>query len=130
MPLSAYPLLPFAFATLERAAQKQDVFGISARKVYPGWLLPTNPVGSYPTFSPLPSEASAKEDAAKAKAERLIGEEVLASLGGWKEVDFDALSLALAEIPGLVPGGNELDASADAAIARVDAYYARVHPKK
>lgn len=75
-------------------------------------------------------EQQKKEDAAKAKAERLIGEEVLASLGGWKEVDFDALSLALAEIPGLVPGGNELDASADAAMARVDAYYAHVHPKK
>ena len=47
-------------------------------------------------------EQQKKEDAAKAKAERLIGEEVLASL----------------------------DASADAAIARVDVYYARVHPKK
>lgn len=75
-------------------------------------------------------EQQKKEDAAKAKAERLIGEEVLASLGGWKEVDFDALSQALAEIPGLIPAGNELDASADAAIARVDAYYVRVHPKK
>lgn len=75
-------------------------------------------------------EQQKKEDAAKAKVERLIGEEVLASLGGWKEVDFDALSLALAEIPGLVPSGNELDASADAAIARVDAYSVRVHSKK
>lgn len=75
-------------------------------------------------------EQQKKEDAAKAKAERLIGEEVLSSLGGWKEVDFDALSLALAEIPSLVSSGNELDVSADAAIARVDAYYARVHPKK
>lgn len=75
-------------------------------------------------------EQQKKEDAAKAKAARLIGEEVIASLGDWKSIDFDALSLALAEIPGLVPSGNELDASADAAIARVDAYYARVHPKK
>ena len=76
------------------------------------------------------TEQQKKEDAAKAKAARLIGEEVLASLGDWKSIDFDALSLALAEIPGLVPSGNGLDASADAAIARVDAYYARVHPKK
>ena len=32
-----------------------------------------------------------KEDAAKAKAAQAIGEEVLASLGDWKRVDFDAL---------------------------------------
>ena len=71
-----------------------------------------------------------KEGAAKAKAAQAIGEEVLASLGDWKRVDFDALSLALAEIPGLVPDNDELDASADAAIARVNAYSARVHSKK
>lgn len=71
-----------------------------------------------------------KEDAAKAKAAQAIGEEVLASLGDWKRIDFDALSLALAEIPGLVPDNDELDASADAAIARVNAYSARVHSKK
>ena len=41
-----------------------------------------------------------------------------------------ALSLALAEIPGLVPDNDELDASADAAIARIDAYSVRVHSKK
>ena len=75
-------------------------------------------------------EQQKKEGAAKAKAARLIGEEVLASLGDWKSIDYDALSLALAAIPGLVPSGNELDASVDAAIARVDAYYARVHTKK
>ena len=72
-----------------------------------------------------------KEEAAgKAKAAQAIGEEVLASLGDWKRIDFDALSLALAEIPGLVPDNDELDASADAAIARVDAYSVRVHSKK
>lgn len=70
-----------------------------------------------------------KEGAAKAKAAQAIGEEVLASLGDWKRVDFDALSLALAEVPGLVPDNDELDASADAAIARVDAYSVRVHSK-
>lgn len=75
-------------------------------------------------------EQQKKESAAKAKAAQAIGEEVLASVGDWKRVDFDALSLGLAEIPGLVPANDELDASADAAIARVDAYYARVHPKK
>lgn len=75
-------------------------------------------------------EQQKKEGAAKAKAAQAIGEEVLASLGDWKRVDFDALSLALAEIPSLVPSGNELDASADAAIARVDAYSVRVHSKK
>ena len=64
------------------------------------------------------------------KAAQAIGEEVLASLGDWKRIDFDALSLALAEIPGLVPANGELDASADAAIARADAYSARVHSKK
>lgn len=71
-----------------------------------------------------------KEGAAKAKAAQAIGEEALTLLGDWKRVDFDALSLALAEIPGLVPDNDELDASADAAIARVDAYSARVHSKK
>lgn len=71
-----------------------------------------------------------KEAEAKAKAAQAIGEEVLASLDDWKRIDFDALSLALAEIPGLVPANGELDASADAAIARVDAYSARVHSKK
>lgn len=71
-----------------------------------------------------------KEAEAKAKAAQAIGEEVLASLGDWKRIDFDALSLALAEIPGLVPDNGELDASADAAIARVDAYSARVRSKK
>lgn len=71
-----------------------------------------------------------KEAEAKAKAAQAIGEEVLASLGDWKRIDFDALSLALAEIPGLVPDNGELDASADAAIARVDAYSVRVHSKK
>ena len=71
-----------------------------------------------------------KEGAAKAKAAQAIGEEALALLGDWKRVDFDALSLALAEIPGLVPDNDELDASADAAIARVNAYSARVHSKK
>ena len=71
-----------------------------------------------------------KEAEAKAKAAQAIGEEVLASLGDWKRIDFDALSLALAEIPGLVPANGELDASADAAIARVDAYSVRVHSKK
>ena len=71
-----------------------------------------------------------KEGAAKAKAAQAIGEEVLALLGDWKRIDFDALSLALAEIPGLVPDNDELDASADAAIARVDAYSVRVHSKK
>lgn len=71
-----------------------------------------------------------KEAEAKAKAAQAIGEEVLASLGDWKRIDFDALSLTLAEIPGLVPANGELDASADAAIARVDAYSARVHSKK
>lgn len=71
-----------------------------------------------------------KEGAAKAKAAQAIGEEALALLGDWKRVDFDALSLALAEIPGLVPANDELDASADAAIARVNAYSARVHSKK
>ena len=30
------------------------IHGISARKVYPLWLLPATDVGSYPTFSPLP----------------------------------------------------------------------------
>ena len=30
------------------------LFGISVRKVYPIILLPTQRVGSYPTFSPLP----------------------------------------------------------------------------
>ena len=71
-----------------------------------------------------------KEGAAKVKAAQAIGEEVLASLGDWKRIDFDALSLALAEIPGLVPDNGELDASDDAAIARVDAYSVRVHSKK
>lgn len=71
-----------------------------------------------------------EEAAAKAKAAQAIGEEVLASLDDWKRIDFDALSLALAEIPGLVPDNDELDASADAAIARVDAYSVRVHSKK
>lgn len=71
-----------------------------------------------------------KEAAAKAKATQAIGEEVLASLDDWKRIDFDALSLALAEIPGLVPDNDELDASAEAAIARVDAYSVRVHSKK
>lgn len=71
-----------------------------------------------------------KEAESKAKAAQAIGEEVLAFLGDWKRIDFDALSLALAEIPGLVPANGELDASADAAIARVDAYSARVHSKK
>lgn len=71
-----------------------------------------------------------KEAEAKAKAARAIGEEVLASLGDWKRIDFDALSLALAEIPGLVSDNDELDASVDAAIARVDVYSARVHSKK
>ncbi|WP_417059175.1 hypothetical protein [Ellagibacter isourolithinifaciens] len=75
-------------------------------------------------------EQQKKEAEAKAKAAQAIGEEILASLGDWKRVDFDALSLALAEIPGLVPDNGELDASADAAIARVDAYSARVHSKK
>lgn len=75
-------------------------------------------------------EQQKKEAEAKAKAAQAIGEEVLASLGDWKRIDFDALSLALAEIPGLVPDNDELDASADAAIARVDAYSARVHSKK
>lgn len=75
-------------------------------------------------------EQQKKEAEAKAKAAQAIGEEVLASLGDWKRIDFDALSLALAEIPGLVPANGELDASADAAIARVDAYSARVHSKK
>ena len=71
-----------------------------------------------------------KEAEAKAKAAQAIGEEVLALLGDWRRIDFDALSLALAEIPGLVPDNGELDASADAAIARVDAYSARVRSKK
>ena len=71
-----------------------------------------------------------KEGAAKAKAAQAIGEEALALLGDWKRIDFDALSLALAEIPGLVPDNDELDASAEAAIARVDAYSVRVHSKK
>lgn len=75
-------------------------------------------------------EQQKKEAEAKAKAAQAIGEEVLASLGDWKRIDFDALSLALAEIPGLVPDNDELDASADAAIARVDAYSMRVHSKK
>ncbi len=75
-------------------------------------------------------EQQKKEGAAKAKAAQAIGEEVLASLGDWKRIDFDALSLALAEIPGLIPDNDELDASTDAAIARVDAYSARVHSKK
>lgn len=48
-----------------------------------------------------------EEAAAKAKAAQAIGEEVLASLGDWKRIDFDALSLALAEIPGLVPDNDE-----------------------
>lgn len=75
-------------------------------------------------------EQQKKEAEAKAKAAQAIGKEVLASLGDWKRIDFDALSLALAEIPGLVPDNDELDASADAAIARVDAYSMRVHSKK
>lgn len=75
-------------------------------------------------------EQQKKEGAAKAKAAQAIGEEVLASLGDWKRIDFDALSLALAEIPGLVPVNVELDASSEASIARVDAYSARVHSKK
>lgn len=75
-------------------------------------------------------EQQKKEAEAKAKAAQAIGEEVLASLGNWKRIDFDALSLALAEIPGLVPDNDELDASADAAIARVEAYSVRVHSKK
>lgn len=75
-------------------------------------------------------EQQKKEAAAKAKAAQAIGEEILASLGDWKRIDFDALSLALAEIPGLVPDNDELDASADTAIARVDAYSVRVHSKK
>lgn len=75
-------------------------------------------------------EQQKKEAEAKAKAAQTIGEEVLASLGDWKRIDFDALSLALAEIPGLVPDNDELDASADAAIARVDAYSMRVRSKK
>ena len=75
-------------------------------------------------------EQQKKEAEAKAKAAQAIGEEVLASLGDWKRIDFDALSLALAEIPGLVPDNDELDASADAAIARADAYSMRVHSKK
>lgn len=75
-------------------------------------------------------EQQKKEAEAKAKAAQVIGEEVLASLGDWKRIDFDALSLALAEIPGLVPDNDELDATADAAIARVDAYSMRVHSKK
>ena len=75
-------------------------------------------------------EKQKKEGAAKAKAAQAIGEEVLALLGDWKRIDFDALSLALAEIPSLVPANDELDASADAAIARVDAYSVRVHSKK
>lgn len=75
-------------------------------------------------------EQQKKEGAAKAKAAQAIGEEALALLGDWKRIDFDALSLALAEIPGLVPDNDELDASADAAIARVNAYSARVHSKK
>lgn len=75
-------------------------------------------------------EQQKKEAEAKAKAAQAIGEEVLASLGNWKRIDFDALSLALAEIPGLVPDNDELDASADAAIARVETYSVRVHSKK
>lgn len=75
-------------------------------------------------------EQQKKEAEAKAKAAQAIGEEVLASLGDWKRIDFDALSLALAEIPGLVPDNDELDASVDAAIARIDAYFMRVHSKK
>ena len=75
-------------------------------------------------------EQQKKEAEAKAKAAQAIGEEVLASLGDWKRIDFDALSLALAEIPGLVPDNDELDASADAAIVRADAYSMRVHSKK
>lgn len=75
-------------------------------------------------------EQKKKEAEAEAKAAKLIGEEVLASLGDWKAVDFDALSLALAEIPTLVPADGELDASPEAAMARVDAYNARRHPKK
>lgn len=75
-------------------------------------------------------EQQKKESAAKAKAAQAIGEEVLASLGDWKRVDFDALSLALAEIPSLFPANDELDASLEAAMARVDAYSVRVHSKK
>jgi len=37
------------------------ICGISACKVYPQMMLPSKAVGSYPTFSPLPSVALAKE---------------------------------------------------------------------
>lgn len=37
-----------------------SLFGISARKVYPNVLLPSQCVGSYPTFSPLPYNVTIK----------------------------------------------------------------------
>ncbi len=47
---------PFA-RNLDGQPNGRDIFGISARKVYPGLLLPAIPVGSYPTFSPSPHAA-------------------------------------------------------------------------
>jgi hypothetical protein len=44
-------------ADLGEQPKRQDVFGISARKVYPIRQLLARRVGSYPTFSPLPTEA-------------------------------------------------------------------------
>ena len=57
--LSAMRLAPTPVSAYPRTSGEQPsivrLLGISARKVYPNLLLPTNPVGSYPTFSPLPS---------------------------------------------------------------------------
>lgn len=57
---------------------------------------------------------------------QLVGGEVLAVLGGWRSVDFDALSLALAELPALVAAPEDLDASEDAAYLRVERYVKRM----
>lgn len=75
-------------------------------------------------------ERKRKEAEAVEKAAQTVGEEVLSLFDDWKAIDFDALSLALAEVPGLVPVVEGLDVSAEAARARLDAYYARLHAKK
>ena len=47
IPVSAYPL------TSSEQLSSVNIHGISTRKVYPLWLLPTKVVSSYLTFSPL-----------------------------------------------------------------------------
>ena len=62
---------PTRFAILPEVAEvwtsspwfyhQRNLFGLSTRKVYRAPDVTTRAVGPYPTFSPLPSEASAKE---------------------------------------------------------------------